>query len=71
MSKAGTFKTIDRRQAYRRAVRKASYCRIREAQVRLHRYYSREADFYRSSRRSLRRSSYRSRQQGSPRFNNG
>jgi hypothetical protein len=25
VSKAGTFKTIDRRQAYRRAVRKASY----------------------------------------------
>jgi hypothetical protein len=67
VSKAGTFKTIDRRQAYRRAVRKASYRRIREAQVRLRRYYSREADFYRTSRRS----SYRSRQHGSPRFNNG
>jgi len=30
VSKAGTFKTIDRRQAYRRSVRKASYRRIRE-----------------------------------------
>jgi hypothetical protein len=66
-SKAGTFKATDRQQARCHSVLKVNRYEVGEPQVRLRRYYSREADFYRSSRRS----SYRSRQCILLRFNNG